>query len=153
MSGPASRRKHKQFCDTVGWDTVLNARGKPVRHHITYELALNDGRVLRTRISKPANNDTYGASLWTAILSRSELVSQAAFWDCVERHVLPIRPGSDAAPAAAGLPAILVHQLKTTLGRATSTSTSPCCRRTRRSRGCPRTGRSRTAENSYGAGN
>lgn len=64
MSGPAPRRQHKQFCDIDGCDTVLNARGKTVRHHITYELALSDGRVLRTRISRPASNATYGPSLW-----------------------------------------------------------------------------------------
>lgn len=116
MSGPASRRQHKQFCDIEGWDTVLNARGKKVRHHITYELALSDGRILRTRISRPANNETYGPSLWTAILRDQLEVAEAAFWDCVERHVLPPRPGTSASPAAAGLPASLVHQLKITLG-------------------------------------
>ncbi len=116
MSGQASRREHKQFCDIEGWDTVLDARGKKLRHHITYELALSDGRVLRTRISRPANNDTYGPRLWTAILRDQLDATEAAFWDCVEHHVLPPRPGSDAAPAAAGLPASLVHQLKTTLG-------------------------------------
>jgi hypothetical protein len=116
VSGPASRREHKQFCDIEGWDTVLNARGKKVRHHITYELALSDGRVLRTRISRPANNDIYGPSLWTAILRDQLDTTEAAFWDCVERHVLPPRPRSDAPLAAAGLPASLVHQLKTALG-------------------------------------
>lgn len=116
MSGPASRREHKQFCDIEGWDTVLNARGKKVRHHITYELALSDGRVLRTRISRPANKETYGPSLWKGILRDQLDVTEGAFWDCVERRVLPPRPGSDAPPSAAGLPASLVHQLKTTLG-------------------------------------
>lgn len=116
MSGAASRRQHKQFCDIEGWDPVLNARGKPVSHHITYELALDDGRVLRTRISRPANNDTYGTSLWAAILRDQLDVTETAFWECVERHILPPRPGASSAPASAGLPASLVHQLKTTLG-------------------------------------
>ena len=116
MSGPASRREHKQFCDIEGWDTVLNARGKEVHHHITYELALSDGRMLRTRISRPANNGTYGPSLWTAILRDQLDATEAEFWECVKHHVLPPRPGSDAAAAPAGLPASLVHQLKTSLG-------------------------------------
>ena len=115
MSGPASRRQHKQFCDIEGWEPVLNARGKPVSHHITYELALEDGRVLRTRVSRPANNDTYGPSLWAAILRDQLDVTEVAFWDCVERRILPPRPGA-AAPPATGLPASLVHQLKTALG-------------------------------------
>ena len=116
MSGPASRREHKQFCDIEGWATALNARGKPVGHHITYELSLNDGRILRTRISRPANNETYVSSLWTAILRDQLDVTEGAFWDCVERRVLPPRPGKTSSPASAGLPASLVHQLKTTLG-------------------------------------
>jgi len=105
VSGPASRREHKQFCDIEGWDTVL-----------TYELALDDGRILRTRISRPANNDTYGPSLWTAILRDQLDATEDAFWDCVERRVLPPRPGSADSPAPAGLPASLVHQLKAALG-------------------------------------
>ena len=116
MSGPASRREHKQFCDIEGWDTVLNARGKKVSHHITYELALDDGRILRTRISRPANNDTYGPSLRTAILRDQLDATEDAFWDCVERRVLPPRPGTADSPAPAGLPASLVHQLKAALG-------------------------------------
>lgn len=116
MSGAASRRQHKKFCDIEGWQVVRNARGKPVGHHITYELPLDDGRVLRTRVSRPANNDTYGPSLWTAILRDQLDVTEAAFWDCVERHVQPPRPGAVVEPPATGLPASLVHQLKTTLG-------------------------------------
>ena len=114
--GPASRREHKRFCDIEGWSAVLNARGKEVRHHLTYELALGDGRVLRTCISRPANTDRYGPSLWTAILRDQLEVTETAFWDCVERSVLPPRPGSDVAPPGAGLPASLVHQLKMSLG-------------------------------------
>lgn len=116
MSGPGSRRQHKQFCDIEGWVTVLNARGRPVAHHITYELALDDGRILRTRISRPANNQTYGPSLWTAILRDQLDATEDEFWSCVERRILPPRPGKTSSPALAGLPASLIHQLKTTLG-------------------------------------
>lgn len=116
LSRPASRREHKQFCDIEGWDTVPNARGKQVSHHITCELALDDGRIPRTRISRPANNDTYGPSLWTAILRDQLDATEDAFWDCVERRALPPRPGRADFPAPAGLPASLVHQLKTALG-------------------------------------
>ncbi len=115
-AGPASRRDHKRFCEVEGWDTVRNARGKQVRHHLTYELALSDGRVIRTRISRPANSDSYGPSLWAAILRDQLEVTEAAFWECVEHRVLPPRPGRDFAQHAAGLPASLVHQLKMSLG-------------------------------------
>ncbi|MDQ1648691.1 MAG: hypothetical protein QOG60_748 [Frankiaceae bacterium] len=118
MSGPASRREHKRFCDIEGWHTVRNACRKEVRHHLTYELPLSDGRVLRTRISRPQNNDSYGPSLWRAILRDQLEVTGAAFWDCLEHHVLPPRPGREVLPTATGLPASLVHQLKTSLGLA-----------------------------------
>lgn len=116
MSGAASRRQHKQFCDIEGWETILNARGKPVVHHITFELALSDGRILRTRISRPANNERYGASLWAAIVRDQLDVTEDSFWACVDGRVLPPRPGSGATLASTGLPASLVHQLKATLG-------------------------------------
>ena len=114
-TGPASRRDHNRFCEVEGWDTVRNARGKQVRHHLTYELVLSDGRVLRTRVSRPANSDSYGPSLWAAILRDQLEVTEYAFWECVEQRILPPRPGSDEAQPAEGLPASLVHQLKVSL--------------------------------------
>ena len=116
MSGAASRRQHQQSCDREGWDEVKNARGKPVQHHLTYELRLADGRVLRTRISRPANNDCYGASLWTAILRDQLDVTEDQFWDCVDRGVKPSRPDQDSQVPSTALPASLVHQLLHTLG-------------------------------------
>ena len=116
MSRPASRRQHEQFCDVEGWDTVLNARGMPVGHHITYEFALDDGRILRTRISQPANNQTSGPRLWTAILRDQLDVTEDAVWDCVERRIFPPRPGKTSSALPAGLPASLIHQLKSSLG-------------------------------------
>ena len=116
MSGAASRRQHKQFCDFEGWQEVRNARGQKVGHHLTYELVLQDGRVLRTRVSRPANNDTYGPSLWSAILRDQLDVTEHAFWDCVDERVLPPRPAVTPATPARGLPASLVHQLLHTLG-------------------------------------
>lgn len=117
MSGSASRRQHKQFCDIEGWGEVKNARDKTVRHHITYERPLADGRVLRTRISRPTNNDTYGASLWAAILREQQLcVSEDEFWDCVGRSIKPSRPGAAGAIPSQALPASLVYQLLHTLG-------------------------------------
>ncbi len=113
-AGPASRRRHKKFCDIEGWDELRNAPGKKVGH--TYELALPDGNVLRTRISRPANNDIYGASLWIHILETQLCVAETDFWTCVEKGTPPERGGPVASLPATALPAGLAHQLVHTLG-------------------------------------
>ena len=111
MSGPGSKRDHNRFCQIEGWDEVRNARGKPVGHHITYELPLPDGRILRTRVSRPADNTTYGLSLWKAILTDQLDVTEAEFWACIRDKQLPDRGVAVVEPPAQALPASLVHQL------------------------------------------
>jgi hypothetical protein len=109
-AGPGTRRDHHRFCQLEKWTEVRNARGRKVGHHITYELTLPDGRILRTRISRPPNNETYGARLWAHVLDQLQ-VTETEFWACVSDRKLPARgAGSDEAPANA-LPADLVHQL------------------------------------------
>jgi len=116
VSSPGSRRDHDRFCQVEQWSEVRNARGKKVGHHVTYELELPDGRILRTRVSRPANNTTYGASLWNLILTEQLCVSEQEFWECVSNKNPPKRGfGSDETPVAA-LPAQLVHQLIHDLG-------------------------------------
>jgi hypothetical protein len=108
--GAASRRDHDRFCQIEGWDRVRNARGKTGHHH-TYELKLADGRILRTRISYPVNNNTYGARTWSHILRDQLDVTEAEFWACVDEHQLPERgPAAPETPANA-LPAGLAYQL------------------------------------------
>lgn len=88
------------------------AQGRAVRHHITYKLPVADGRILRTRISRPANNQTYGPALWSAILGPHQLdVTEDEFWACVEDGTKPIRPGLLPTAPAEALPADLVYQL------------------------------------------
>lgn len=115
MSFPApTRTAHRAFCELEGWTLVANAVGKPVAHHVTYELPLLDGRVLRTRVSRPVNSDTYGRSLWSHIL-RDELdVGAAVFWECVQHSVRPPRPGAVSRPE--GVPVALVMELRRRLG-------------------------------------
>ncbi len=115
MSRPASRRQHQRFCEIEGWDQAADAHGRPVGHHITYRLALADGRVLRTRISRPANNDTYGPQLWSHILGEQLAVTEGEFWECVGQGNPPVRPGQQPPTPAEALPADLVHQLLTKL--------------------------------------
>ena len=49
----ATREDHDDFCTTEGWILVRGATGKPVQHHRTYELALPDGSILRSRPTTP----------------------------------------------------------------------------------------------------
>ena len=113
-SHAASRREHQRFCQIEEWTEVRNARGKPTEHHITYELELGDGRILRTRISRPANTDTYGKGMWSHILDDQLHVTEAQFWECVDNRRPPQRTAA-AAPEGAVLPASLAYQLVNTL--------------------------------------
>jgi hypothetical protein len=111
VSGPGSRRDHDRFCRVEGWTVVRDARGRPVGHHIAYELTLRDGRILRTRISRPPNNETYGPRLWALLLSDELQVTEAEFWACVADKEPPDRGTGTTEPPAHALPAGLVHQL------------------------------------------
>ena len=101
--GPGTRATHSQFCLTEKWEAVCNARGGEAAHYITYELQLLDGRRLRTRMSRPADNTTYGPSLWKTILRDQLEVTEDQFWACVKDQQ---RPDSGSS-----LPAGLVYQL------------------------------------------
>ncbi len=95
MKWPApTRAAHDQFCRDEGWTVVRNATGKKNVHHITYELALADGTVLRTRISRPPDRSNYGASMWAHILRDQLAVDEASFWACVNDGVAPDRGGA-----------------------------------------------------------
>ncbi|MFI9721066.1 cytotoxic translational repressor of toxin-antitoxin stability system [Streptomyces sp. NPDC052396] len=104
-----NRERHDRFCQTEGWKRVRDARGRTGTHHLTYELTLHDGRVLRTRISHPADRTVYGAAIWRHILRDQLDVSEDAFWDCVLRGSLPDRGAPE--PPRRSLPADLVHLL------------------------------------------
>ena len=115
MSGPRPTRKdHEQFCRVEQWQVVRDARGRSGTHHVTYRLALPDGRVLRTRISHPVDRTVYGPGIWGHILRDQLQVTEAVFWACVRDNVLPDR-GSPAPPPSA-LPAEVVHLLIARVG-------------------------------------
>ncbi|MDO5499475.1 MAG: hypothetical protein Q4F67_07325 [Propionibacteriaceae bacterium] len=71
---------------------------------------LDDGQILRTRISHPPNRDTYGPSLWGHILRDQLDVSEAEFWRCVRDRVTPER-GGRAEDATSPIPAGVIAQL------------------------------------------
>jgi hypothetical protein len=106
-----TRQDHGKFCDIEGWTRVRDARGRTGTHHVTYELTLPGGRVLRTRISHPPDRTTYGSNLWSHILRDQLAVSAEEFWTCVCDGVKPDRGVPQAPPEA--LPADLVHLLLT----------------------------------------
>jgi len=105
-----TRSDHQKFCENEGWRQVRNARGGAGSHHITYELTLPDGRVLRTRVSHPPDRTAYGPSLLGHILKDQLDVDEATFWACVRGGARPDR-GAAARPEGSGLPARLVFQL------------------------------------------
>jgi len=106
-----TRREHVRFCEVEGWRPVQSARESSNGHHLTFELPLNDGRILRTRISRPPNNDMYGKALWAHILRDQLCVTQSEFWKCVDDGEVPVRSSSVPLPPSAALPAGLAHQL------------------------------------------
>lgn len=115
MSWPQPTRKdHEQFCRVEEWKRVRDARGRAGTPHVTYELALPDGRVLRTRISHPVDRADYGRGLWSHILRDQLHIDEAVFWACVRDGVRPDR-GRPAIPERA-LPAELVNLLITRVG-------------------------------------
>jgi hypothetical protein len=97
------------FVEAENWSEVTNATGGRVRHHDTSELALPDGRVLRTRISRPPDGTSYGPGIWSHILRDQIAVTEDEFWDCVVNKQLPAR--GQPAPPDQALPADLVYQL------------------------------------------
>jgi hypothetical protein len=88
---------------------VRDAKGRRGTHHVTYELDLSDGRILRTRISHPVDRTDYGPSLWRHILRDQLQVSDEVFWSCVQDGTKPDR-GAPTPPSET-LPAELVHLL------------------------------------------
>lgn len=117
MTWPQPTRKdHDTFCQVEVWRRVRDARGRTGTHHITYELDLVDGRILRTRVSHPVDRTNYGPSLWKHILRDQLEVGEPQFWACARDGIKPDR-GMPTPPTQA-LPADLVHMLISRVGLA-----------------------------------
>ncbi len=111
-----TRERHDQFCRVEAWERVRDARGRTGTHHVTYELGLFDGRILRTRISHPVDRTAYGAGIWGHILRDQLDLAEGEFWACVLDGELPDRGSPEPSPQA--LPADLVHLLINRVGLA-----------------------------------
>ncbi|MCW4386307.1 cytotoxic translational repressor of toxin-antitoxin stability system [Salinibacterium sp. SYSU T00001] len=107
----ATRADHRKFCSVEGWQVVRDAVGREARHHVTLELETSDGRVLRTRISRPVGPDTYGASLWRHILRDQLDVTADEFWRCVNDGIVPERSADSTPVPVKPLPLSLVKAL------------------------------------------
>jgi hypothetical protein len=106
---------HDRFCQIEGWIGVREGA------HVTYELGLPDGRVLRTRVS---HRPTYGPDLWQHILKDELEVDTQTFWACLNDGEKPDRGVAKPRPDA--LPVDLVHLLINRVGlpeRAVATMT------------------------------
>lgn len=103
-----TRADHQRFCEIEGWTEVRNATGRR-GHHVTYELALPDGRILRTRISHPPDRSSYGPSIWSHILRDQLAVTADEFWACVRDRSKPWRGAP--TPSRETIPAAIVRQL------------------------------------------
>lgn len=109
-----TREDHDTFCRVERWRPVRDASGRTGTHHVTYELELPDGRVLRSRISHPADRSDYGPSLWRHTLRDQLEVDEADFWSCVQDGIKPDR--GTPTPPSETLPADLVHLLISRVG-------------------------------------
>lgn len=115
MSHPApTRRDHLRFCEIEGWSVVRSSAGRRSTHHETYELELPDGRILRTRISRPPDRTDYGPALWSHILAGQLQTTAEAFWQCLRTGKPPAR-GALPAPEGA-IPTDLAYLLKHRVG-------------------------------------
>lgn len=108
---PATRDDHDTFCIHEKWELKRGAKGQPVRHHKTYVLELWDGRILRTRISRPVNGTQYAARMWNHILREQLEVDSVAFWACVRKSELPDRGGPERVEIEKPVPLYLYREL------------------------------------------
>jgi hypothetical protein len=117
MSGFATptRADHQKFCLTEGWAQVRTARGRKGAHHLTFELTLPDGRILRTRISHPPDRSDYGPALWSHVRRDQLDVSDEELWACVDRGEKPAR-GRPSLPEAEPIPLDIVRPLRDRVG-------------------------------------
>ena len=110
-----TRADHHRFVTIEGWRPVAST------HHATFELPLADGRVLRTRISRPPDRTTYGPRMWAHVLRDQLRVTEGEFRACVDAGVLPDRAprtdaGVDAGPSPTAIPVEVAELLIARVG-------------------------------------
>lgn len=110
-----TRREHLRFCEIERWRLVRSATGKNSTHHDTYELELDSGDILRTRISRPPDRTEYGPSLWAHILRDQLEVRPDEFRRCLNLGEPPDRGAANPSPAET-IPTDLAYLLTKRVG-------------------------------------
>lgn len=103
---------HRKFVETEGWEKKGTAGGKKkAGDHHRYTPRLATGEVLYTRVSHGAGQ-LDDPNVTAAVLRNQLQVTEAVFWNCVDRGVLPPRPKAERPETPeASLDATLMRNL------------------------------------------
>jgi hypothetical protein len=108
---PLAHADHRKFVETEGWTKKGTATSsKKTGDHFRYTLTLSTGDVLFTRVSH-GSGQLDDAKLIKAIFRTQLEVTEADFYRCVEKGILPPRPQTIPERSAEGLDAALVRNL------------------------------------------
>ncbi|MFF5030133.1 cytotoxic translational repressor of toxin-antitoxin stability system [Streptomyces collinus] len=111
MDWPApDRDSHRRFCEIDQWQPRSSDRPGD---HARYKLALFDGRVLYTRISRPVDSTNYRRAMWQRILRDQLEVTDEEFWTCVKDGVRPDRGAPEQPKRSIPLDIVfkLIHEV------------------------------------------
>jgi len=100
----------RKFVTTEGWQDKDKKSGKKKGDHHRYILELLDGTVLYTRVSH-GSGGIDDPSLFASILRTQLAVTEDQFWACVNRGILPPRPGEAIATPVNAVNAGLARNL------------------------------------------
>lgn len=111
---PIDFRDLRRFCEVDGWTDKDIASGRHKDDHHRYTKTLPNGDQLFTRVSH-GRGELGDPALISTILKDQLQVTEAEFWDAVDKGVPPIR--GKPAPERSGtpLPAGLVFQVRRSL--------------------------------------
>lgn len=107
----------QRFCQIDGWEETFGATGRRGNHR-RYRKFLDDGRILRTRVSH-GDDEIGDPSLWRHIWrDQLGLASEDVFWDVLATGQAVDRSAAPPTPSGPSLPAWLVNKLIREVGLA-----------------------------------
>lgn len=102
------KRDLKRFCEIDGWEET-NARNPD---HSRYKKTLDDGGILRTKVSHGRGSACGDSALWHRIWRHQlELESEDQFWEVLSSGEPAQRGAPEPAPAQPGMAAWLFEYL------------------------------------------
>jgi hypothetical protein len=108
---PLTHTNHRKFARTEGWTKKGTASSsKKTGDHFRYTLMLSTGDILFTRISH-GSGELADPKLIREIFRNQLVVTEADFYRCVEKGILPPRPQDIPEATVEGLEAKLVMNL------------------------------------------